>query len=105
MKFLKNNPTMAGALQGNKNMITNSMTSTLRADDVNRPLHRPTTPMSNMSLTGTSQIYKEKVTGNYNNNKENQIEYDNKEKVSEDSKRAFMKKDKIKRTQPRNYGK
>ena len=96
LKFMQNDPSMARALiNNNKYAITNSMTSTFRADDGYKPLHRPTTPMSNMSMTGTSLIYK---------NKEN--EYDsNKYKIPEDSAKAFMKKDKIKRTPPRNYDK
>ena len=96
LKFMQNDPSMARALiNNNKCAITNSMTSTFRADDGYKPLHRPTTPMSNMSMTGTSLIYK---------NKEN--EYDsNKYKIPEDSAKAFMKKDKIKRTPPRNYDK
>ena len=99
MKFIQNDPSMARALMNNnKSAITNSMTSTFRADDGYKPLHRPTTPMSNMSMTGTSLIYKN------NNYKEN--EYDNnKIKIPEDSAKAFMKKDKIKRTPPRNYDK
>ena len=98
-KFMQNDPSMARALtNNNKSAITNSMTSTFRADDGYKPLHRPTTPMSNMSMTGTSLIYKN------NNYKEN--EYDNnKIKIPEDSAKAFMKKDKIKRTPPRNYDK
>ena len=99
MKFIQNDPSMARALMNNnKSAITNSMTSTFRADDGYKPLHRPTTPMSNMSMTGTSLIYKN------NNYKEN--EYDNnKIKIPEDTAKAFMKKDKIKRTPPRNYDK
>ena len=99
LKFMQNDPSMAKALvNNNKSMITNSMTSTFRADDGYKPLHRPTTPMSNMSMTGTSFIYKN------NNYKEN--EYDNnKIKIPEDSAKAFMKNDKIKRTPPRNYDK
>ena len=99
LKFMQNDPSMAKALvNNNKSMITNSMTSTFRADDGYKPLHRPTTPMSNMSMTGTSIIYKN------NNYKEN--EYDNnKIKIPEDSAKAFMKNDKIKRTPPRNYNK
>ena len=99
MKFIQNDPSMARALMNNnKSAITNSMTSTFRVDDGYKPLHRPTTPMSNMSMTGTSLIYKN------NNYKEN--EYDNnKIKIPEDSAKAFMKKDKIKRTPPRNYDK
>ena len=99
LKFMQNDPSMARALfNNNKSAITNSMTSTFRADDGYKPLHRPTTPMSNMSMTGTSLIYKN------NNYKEN--EYDNnKIKIPEDSAKAFMKKDKIKRTPPRNYDK
>ena len=99
LKFMQNDPSMARALtNNNKSAITNSMTSTFRADDGYKPLHRPTTPMSNMSMTGTSFIYKN------NNYKEN--EYDNnKIKIPEDSAKAFMKKDKIKRTPPRNYDK
>ena len=99
MKFIQNDPSMARALMNNnKSAITNSMTSTFRADDGYKPLHRPTTPMSNMSMTGTSLIYKN------NNYKEN--EYDNnKIKIPEDSAKAFMKNDKIKRTPPRNYDK
>ena len=99
LKFMQNDPSMAKALvNNNKSMITNSMTSTFRADDGYKPLHRPTTPMSNMSMTGTSFIYKN------NNYKEN--EYDNnKIKIPEDSAKAFMKNDKIKRTPPRNYNK
>ena len=99
MKFMQNDPNMARALENNnKSAITNSMTSTFRADDGYKPLHRPTTPMSNMSMTGTSLIYKN------NNYKEN--EYDNnKIKIPEDSAKAFMKNDKIKRTPPRNYDK
>ena len=99
MKFIQNDPSMARALMNNnKSAITNSMTSTFRADDGYKPLHRPTTPMSNMSMTGTSLIYKN------NNYKEN--EYDNnKIKIPEDSAKAFMKKDKIKRTPQRNYDK
>ena len=99
LKFMQNDPSMARALiNNNKSAITNSMTSTFKADDGYKPLHRPTTPMSNMSMTGTSLIYKN------NNYKEN--EYDsNKFKIPEDSAKAFMKKDKIKRTPPRNYDK
>ena len=48
-------------------------------------------------MAGTSMIYKN------NNYKDNNInEYDNKGKIPEDSAKAFMKKDKIKRTSPRN---
>jgi hypothetical protein len=99
LKFMQNDPSMARALiNNNKSAITNSMTSTFRAEDGYKPLHRPTTPMSNLSMTGTSLIYKN------NNYKEN--EYDNnKIKIPEDSAKAFMKKDKIKRTPPRNYDK
>ena len=99
LKFMQNDPSMAKALiNNNKSAITNSMTSTFKADDGYKPLHRPTTPMSNMSMTGTSLIYKN------NNYKEN--EYDNnKIKIPEDSAKAFMKNDKIKRTPPRNYDK
>jgi hypothetical protein len=99
LKFMQNDPCMARAFaNNNKSAITNSMTSTFRADDGYKPLHRPTTPMSNLSMTGTSLIYKN------NNYKEN--EYDsNKIKIPEDSAKAFMKNDKIKRTPPRNYGK
>ena len=103
VKFMENDPSMARALlNNNKSVITNSMTSTFRAEDGYRPLHRPTTPMSNMSMTGTSAIYKN------NNYKENAIgnnDYENKIKIPEDSAKAFMKKDKIKRTPPRNYDK
>ena len=101
VKFMASDPSMARALtNNNKSVITNSMTSTFRAEDGYRPLHRPTTPMSNMSMTGTSMIYKN------NNYKDNNInEYDNKGKIPEDSAKAFMKKDKIKRTPPRNYDK
>ena len=100
-KFMASDPSMARAfLNNNKSVITNSMTSTFRAEDGYRPLHRPTTPMSNMSMTGTSMIYKN------NNYKDNNInEYDNKIKIPEDSAKAFEKKDKIKRTPPRNYDK
>ena len=99
LKFMQNDPSMARALiNNNKSAITNSMTSTFRAEDGYKPLHRPTTPMSNLSMTGTSLIYKN------NNYKEN--EYDNnKIKIPEDSAKAFMKNDKIKRTPPRNYDK
>ena len=94
-------PSMGRALtKNNKSVITNSMTRTFRAEDGYRPLHRPTTSMSNMSMTGTSMIYKN------NNYKDNNInEYDNKGKIPEDSAKAFMKKDKIKRTSPRNNDK
>ena len=102
IKFMENDPSMAKALlNNNKNVITNSMTSTFRAEDGYRPLHRPTTPMSNMSMTGTSAIYK---NNNYNNAIGNN-DYENKMKIPEDSAKAFMKKDKIKRTPPRNYDK
>ena len=86
LKFMQNDPCMARAFaNNNKSAITNSMTSTFRADDGYKPLHRPTTPMSNLSMTGTSLIYKN------NNYKEN--EYDsNKIKIPEDSAKAFMKK-------------
>ena len=99
LKFMQNDPSMARALiNNNKSAITNSMTSTFKADDGYKPLHRPTTPMSNMSMTGTSLIYK--------NNNYKESEYDsNKYKIPEDSAKAFMKKDKIKRTPPRNYDK
>ena len=101
-KFMENDPSMARALlNNNKNVITNSMTSTFKAEDGYRPLHRPTTPMSNMSMTGTSAIYK---NNNYNNNIGNN-DFENKIKIPEDSAKAFMKKDKIKRTPPRNYDK
>ena len=100
-KFMENDPSMARALlNNNKNVITNSMTSTFKAEDGYRPLHRPTTPMSNLSMTGTSAIYK---NNNYNNIGNN--DYENKIKIPEDSAKAFMKKDKIKRTPPRNYDK
>ena len=99
LKFMQNDPCMARAFaNNNKSAITNSMTSTFRADDGYKPLHRPTTPMSNLSMTGTSLIYK--------NNNYKESEYDsNKYKIPEDSAKAFMKKDKIKRTPPRNYDK
>ena len=97
LKFRGNDPSMARALLiNNKSVITNSMTSTFRAEDGYRPLHRPTTPMSNMSMTGTSMIYK---NNNYKDNGNNDG------KIPEDSANAFMKKDKIKRTPPRNYDK
>jgi hypothetical protein len=97
LKFKNNDPSMARALLiNNKSVITNSMTSTFRAEDGYRPLHRPTTPMSNMSMTGTSMIYK---NNNYKDNNNNEG------KIPEDSANAFLKKDKIKRTPPRNYDK
>ncbi len=103
LKFRANDPTMAKAYHNNnKSVITNSMTSTFRAEDGYRPLHRPTTPMSNMSMTGTSAIYK---NNNYKDNLQGNNDYENKLKIPEDSAKAFMKKDKIKRTPPRNYDK
>ena len=103
VKFMESDPSMARALlNNNKSVITNSMTSTFRAEDGYRPLHRPTTPMSNMSMTGTSAIYK---NNNYKDNGIGNNDYDNKVKIPEDSAKAFMKKDKIKRTPPRNYDK
>ena len=103
VKFMENDPSMARALlNNNKSVITNSMTSTFRAEDGYRPLHRPTTPMSNMSMTGTSAIYK---NNNYKDNAIGNNDYENKIKIPEDSAKAFMKKDKIKRTPPRNYDK
>jgi hypothetical protein len=103
VKFMESDPSMARALlNNNKSVITNSMTSTFRAEDGYRPLHRPTTPMSNMSMTGTSAIYK---NNNYKDNLQGNNDYENKLKIPEDSAKAFMKKDKIKRTPPRNYDK
>ena len=103
IKFMESDPSMAKAfVNNNKNVITNSMTSTFRAEDGYRPLHRPTTPMSNMSMTGTSAIYK---NNNYKDNIVGNNDYENKLKIPEDSAKAFMKKDKIKRTPPRNYDK
>ena len=103
IKFMESDPSMAKAfVNNNKNVITNSMTSTFRAEDGYRPLHRPTTPMSNMSMTGTSAIYK---NNNYKDNIVGNNDYENKIKIPEDSAKAFMKKDKIKRTPPRNYDK
>ncbi len=97
IKFMRSNPYMSNNVAKN-NAFTNSLTSTLKGEDANRPLHRPTTPMSNLSLTGTSQIYKDK-----NNSKEGQNDYEKQLKIPEDSAQAFMKKDKIKRTPQRNY--
>jgi len=105
LKYMDNDPSMVRVLlNNNKSVITNSMTSTFRAEDGYRPLHRPTTPMSNMSMTGSSAIYK---NNNYNYNyKDNNIgNNDFDKKIPEDSAKAFMKKDKIKRTPPRNYDK
>ena len=101
LKFMENDPSMARAfLNNNKSAITNSMTSAFRTEDGYRPLHRPTTPMSNMSLTGSSAIYK---NNNYKDNNIGNNDFD--KKIPEDSAKAFMKKDKIKRTPPRNYEK
>ena len=105
LKYMDNDPSMVRVLlNNNKSVITNSMTSTFRAEDGYRPLHRPTTPMSNMSMTGSSAIYK---NNNYNYNyKDNNIgNNDFDKKIPEDSAKTFMKKDKIKRTPPRNYDK
>ena len=101
LKFMENDPSMARAfLNNNKSAITNSMTSAFRTEDGYRPLHRPTTPMSNMSMTGSSAIYK---NNNYKDNNIGNNDFD--KKIPEDSAKAFMKKDKIKRTPPRNYDK
>ena len=103
LKYMENDPSMVRVLlNNNKSVITNSMTSTFRAEDGYRPLHRPTTPMSNMSMTGSSAIYK---NNNYNYKDNNIGNNDFDKKIPEDSAKAFMKKDKIKRTPPRNYDK
>jgi hypothetical protein len=42
----------------NRNLVSNNVSSTLRRDEiVDRPLRRPTTPMTNLSSTSNSQIF------------------------------------------------
>ena len=97
-KFMESNVNMVGIVGINKSQISNNLGNTLKQNDCYndyKPIRRPTTPMSNLSMTGNSQFFKAVVKA------ENPIHTD----IPEDSAKAFMKKDKIKRTPPRNYNK
>ncbi len=43
--------------QANRNMISNVSASIRRDETADRPLRRPTTPMTNLSSTSNSQIF------------------------------------------------
>jgi hypothetical protein len=110
--FMKTHPNMIGVKSDNKSLITNSISSTIKPEDVNRPLRRPTTPNTNMSMTGTSQAFNEKksyIKSSINNNKI-QIKNNNEDLYSQmmnnipiDSAKAFEKKDLITRSPPRKF--
>ena len=109
---MKTHPNMIGVKSDNKSLITNSISSTIKPEDVNRPLRRPTTPNTNMSMTGTSQAFNEKksyIKSSINNNKI-QIKNNNEDLYSQmmnnipiDSAKAFEKKDLITRSPPRKF--
>ena len=99
-KFMNNNPTMAKLK--NRSILSNSIDSSYRADDLNRPLHRPITPNSELSMTGTNQKFKVSESKNVILPP---IDYSNAPNYPQDSALAFMKKDKLKRTPPRKYKK
>jgi hypothetical protein len=41
--------------QNNRNLISNNVS--VRREDIDRPLRRPTTPMTNLSSTSNSQVF------------------------------------------------
>ena len=100
-KFMNSNPNMCGNI--NKSTIT-SISASVRPEDVDRPLRRPTTPMTNLSMTGNSQMFSGKnvqlrsINSNSNNAGTSKIE----PSFTGDTANAFLTKDLVKRTLPGN---
>ncbi|MCQ2819755.1 MAG: hypothetical protein MJ252_21025 [archaeon] len=89
-KYINSNP--------NGDNIHKSTVSTFSRVDPsdNRPLRRPTTPITNLSMTGNSQYFGDKKTF-----KKSFAGGD--EKLQGESYKAFLTKDKLSRTPPRGY--
>ena len=108
-KFMTNNPNMCGNIQKS---TLNSVSSLVRPEDADRPLRRPTTPMTtNLSMTGNSQMFyhgdKRALrntntlgSGNGNNNGIVSGDTGMLPKIGTDTAGAFQTKDKLKRTIP-----
>ena len=100
IQFMNSNPSMCETYINNYKSFV-SVSSTLRPQDNNRPLRRPTTPMTNSSMTGTSQLFNAKKSLIRTINSKNDIqegeEIDN-NYIPGDSAKAFEKRDKIPRT-------
>ena len=100
ISFMNSNPSMCETNINNYKSFV-SVSSTLRPQDNNRPLRRPTTPMTNSSMTGTNQLFNAKKSLIRTiNSKEDIQEGDesNNIYVPGDSAKAFEKRDKIPRT-------
>jgi hypothetical protein len=48
---------LASNMRKNKNIMNSIVSSSIRRDEYDRPLRRPTTPMTNLSSTSNSQIF------------------------------------------------
>ena len=92
-KFMNNNPNMSANV--NKSTI-NSISASLRPQDVDRPLRRPTTPLTNLSMTGNSQMFG-------GDKKNSQIKSINSHNVLQsDTAKAFLTRDLVERTLPKD---
>lgn len=92
-KFMNNNPNMTGNL--NKSTI-NSISACLRPQDVDRPLRRPTTPLTNLSMTGNSQMF----AGDKKNLQMKSVSSHN--ALQSDTAKAFLTRDLVERTLPKD---
>ena len=92
-KFMNDNPNMSANV--NKSTI-NSISASLRPQDVDRPLRRPTTPLTNLSMTGNSQMFG-------GDKKNSQIKSINSHNVLQsDTAKAFLTRDLVERTLPKD---
>ena len=91
-KFMNNNPNMSANV--NKSTI-NSISASLRPQDVDRPLRRPTTPLTNLSMTGNSQMF----GGDKKNSQMKSINSHN--VLQSDTAKAFLTRDLVERTLPK----
>ena len=100
ISFMNSNPSMCETNINNYKSFV-SVSSTLRPQDNNRPLRRPTTPMTNSSMTGTNQLFNAKKSLIRTINSKEDIQEGNESNniyVPGDSAKAFEKRDKIPRT-------
>ena len=99
ISFMNSNPSMCDTNINNYKSFV-SVSSTLRPQDNNRPLRRPTTPMTNSSMTGTNQLFnaKKSLIRTINSKEDIQEGDENNNIFPGDSAKAFEKRDKIPRT-------
>ena len=100
ISFMNSNPSMCETYTNNYKSFV-SVSSTLRPQDNNRPLRRPTTPMTNSSMNGTNQLFNVKKSLMRTINSKQDIQEGNENDnnyIPGDSAKAFEKRDKIPRT-------